>query len=156
MSQPITLTLAQRRRGLCAGWGSCWCWAAEYAIPALLPASHPLAVPSWLLTLSGKSSATPLWRWRWIWSGAAGMLSLGHGSSLPSAVRHGDVPDAPCGGRRSAGVYVFLPERAALVLVGHAAFRPGDGAGGAGSRSAGPGFRLVCLSLEDQRVYSRS
>ncbi len=70
----------------------------------------------------------------------------------PRRVRHGDVPDAPGGGGRSTGVYVFsLLERAALVLVGHAAFRLGDGAGGAGSRSAGPGFRLVCLSLEDQR-----
>ncbi|MBN0495231.1 urea ABC transporter permease subunit UrtC, partial [Pseudomonas aeruginosa] len=47
---------------------------------ALLPASHPLAVPSWLLTLSGKilcyaivAVALDL-----VW-GYAGMLSLGHG-----------------------------------------------------------------------------
>ncbi len=72
----------------------------------------------------------------------------------PRRVRHGDVPDAPGGGGRSTGVYVFsLLERAALVLVGHAAFRLGDGAGGAGSRSAGPGFRLVCLSLKIKGVY---
>lgn len=51
-----------------------------YAILALLPASHPLAVPSWLLTLSGKilcyaivAVALDL-----VW-GYAGMLSLGHG-----------------------------------------------------------------------------
>ncbi len=59
--------------------------AAVYFL-ALLPASHPLAVPSWLLTLSGKilcyaivAVALDL-----VW-GYAGMLSLGHGSSLPSA-----------------------------------------------------------------------
>ncbi len=53
---------------------------------ALLPASHPLAVPSWLLTLSGKilcyaivAVALDL-----VW-GYAGMLSLGHGIFLPSA-----------------------------------------------------------------------
>lgn len=156
MSQPITLTLAQRApRPL--RWLGILLVLGLLSMPflALLPASHPLAVPSWLLTLSGKilcyaivAVALDL-----VW-GYAGMLSLGHGISCPRRVRHGDVPDAPGGGRRSAGVYVFsLLERAALVLVGHAAFRLGDGAGGAGSRSAGPGFRLVCLSLEDQGVY---
>lgn len=111
MSQPITLTLAQRApRPL--RWLGILLVLGLLCMPflALLPASHPLAVPSWLLTLSGKilcyaivAVALDL-----VW-GYAGMLSLGHRDLLcPRRVRHGDVPDAPGGGRRSAGVYVFL------------------------------------------------
>ena len=70
----------------------------------------------------------------------------------PRRLRHGHVPDAPGGGRRIAGLYVvFVVERAAVVLVGHPAFRLGYAAGGAGARPAGAGFRLVCLPLENQR-----
>ncbi len=155
MSQPITLTLAQRApRPL--RWLGILLVLGLLSMPflALLPASHPLAVPSWLLTLSGKILCYAIVAVAL----ESGLGLRGHAvagardSLCPRRVRHGDVPDAPGGGRRSAGVYVFsLLERAALVLVGHAAFRLGDGAGGAGSRSAGPGFRLVCLSLEDQR-----
>ncbi len=102
MSQPITLTLAQRApRPL--RWLGILLVLGLLCMPfsALLPASHPLAVPSWLLTLSGKilcyaivAVALDL-----VW-GYAGMLSLGHGIFLcPRRVRHGDVPDAP--GRRA-------------------------------------------------------
>ena len=81
MSQPITLTLAQRApRPLL--WLGILLVLGLLSMPflALLPASHPLAVPSWLLTLSGKilcyaivAVALDL-----VW-GYAGMLSLGHG-----------------------------------------------------------------------------
>ncbi|MDN7207985.1 urea ABC transporter permease subunit UrtC [Klebsiella pneumoniae] len=81
MSQPITLTLAQRApRPL--RWLGILLVLGLLCMPflALLPASHPLAVPSWLLTLSGKilcyaivAVALDL-----VW-GYAGMLSLGHG-----------------------------------------------------------------------------
>ena len=128
--------------------------AAEYAIPG---AAAGLASAGGAELAADAERQNPLLRH--CGGGAGSGLGLcGHAVAgardllCPRRVRHGDVPDAPGGGRRSAGVYVFsLLERAALVLVGHAAFRLGDGAGGAGSRSAGPGFRLVCLSLEDQR-----
>ena len=81
MSQPITLTLAQRApRPL--RWLGILLVLGLLSMPflALLPASHPLAVPSWLLTLSGKilcyaivAVALDL-----VW-GYAGLLSLGHG-----------------------------------------------------------------------------
>ena len=64
----------------------------------------------------------------------------------------GHVSDASGGRRRSAGVYVLpVVDRAAVVLVGNPALCLGDAAGGAGSRAAGAGFRLVCLSLQNQR-----
>ncbi len=156
MSQPITLTLAQRApRPL--RWLGILLVLGLLCMPfsALLPASHPLAVPSWLLTLSGKilcyaivAVALDL-----VW-GYAGMLSLGHGIFFAlGGYAMGMYLMRRGGGRRSAGVYVFsLLERAALGSGGARSISPpGDGAGGAGSRSAGPGFRLVCLSLEDQR-----
>ncbi len=156
MSQPITLTLAQRAPrplrwlGIPAGAG-----AAEYAIPG---AAAGLASAGGAELAADaerqKSSATPLWRWRWIWSGAMrACCRWGTGSSLPSA----GTPWGMYLMRQAAGdglpaFMSFLSwSELPLVLVGHAAFRLGDGAGGAGSRSAGPGFRLVCLSLEDQR-----
>ncbi|MFW4128333.1 ABC transporter permease subunit, partial [Klebsiella quasipneumoniae] len=81
MSQPVTLTLAQRApRPL--RWLGILLVLGLLSMPflALLPASHPLAVPSWLLTLSGKilcyaivAVALDL-----VW-GYTGMLSLGHG-----------------------------------------------------------------------------
>ncbi len=129
MSQPITLTLAQRApRPL--RWLGILLVLGLLSMPflALLPASHPLAVPSWLLTLSGKilcyaivAVALDL-----VW-GYAGMLSLGHGIFFAlGGYAMGMYLMRQGGGRRSAGVYVFsLLERAALVLVGHAAFRPG-------------------------------
>lgn len=125
MSQPITLTLAQRApRPL--RWLGILLVLGLLCMPflALLPASHPLAVPSWLLTLSGKilcyaivAVALDL-----VW-GYAGMLSLGHGIFFAL-------------GRYAMGMYLmrqaagtvyrrlclFSLERAALVLVGHAAF----------------------------------
>ncbi len=156
MSQPITLTLAQRApRPL--RWLGILLVLGLLCMPfsALLPASHPLAVPSWLLTLSGKilcyaivAVALDL-----VW-GYAGMLSLGHGIFFAlGGYAMGMYLMRRGGGRRSAGVYVFS-------LLG--ASCPGSG----GARSISPramalvvlvpgllalGFRLVCLSLEDQR-----
>ena len=143
MSQPITLTLA-RKAPRPLRWLGVVLLLGLLSMPflALLPASHPLAVSTWLLTLTGKilcyaivAVALDL-----VW-GYAGMLSLGHRLFF-----------APGGGRRIAGLYVvFVVERAAVVLVGHPAFRLGYAAGGAGARPAGAGFRLVCLPLENQR-----
>ncbi len=135
--------------------GSCWCWGLlSMPFLALLPASHPLAVPSWLLTLSGKilcyaivAVALDL-----VW-GYAGMLSLGHGIFFAlGGYAMGMYLMRQAAGDGLPAFMSFLSwSELLLVLVGHAAFRLGDGAGSAGSRSAGPGFRLVCLSLEDQR-----
>ncbi|VTO27792.1 Urea ABC transporter [Klebsiella pneumoniae] len=87
MSQPITLTLAQRApRPL--RWLGILLVLGLLSMPflALLPASHPLAVPSWLLTLSGKilcyaivAVALDL-----VWAMRA-CCHWGTGSSLPSA-----------------------------------------------------------------------
>ena len=81
MSQPITLTLARKApRPLL--WLGVLLVLGLLSMPflALLPQSHPLAVSTWLLTLSGKilcyaivAVALDL-----VW-GYAGMLSLGHG-----------------------------------------------------------------------------
>ncbi len=156
MSQPITLTLAQRApRPL--RWLGILLVLGLLCMPflALLPASHPLAVPSWLLTLSGKilcyaivAVALDL-----VW-GYAGMLSLGHGIFFAlGGYAMGMYLMRRGGGRRSAGVYVFsllgascprfwwgtqhfARAMALVVLV------PG---------LLALGFRLVCLSLEDQR-----
>ncbi|WP_105638242.1 urea ABC transporter permease subunit UrtC [Cronobacter dublinensis] len=81
MTQPVTLTLVQKapRLSLIAGGLAL---AALFALPflTLLPASHPLAVSTWTLTLLGKmlcyaivAVALDL-----VW-GYAGLLSLGHG-----------------------------------------------------------------------------
>ena len=143
MSQPITLTLAQRApRPL--RWLGILLVLGLLSMPflALLPASHPLAVPSWLLTLSGKilcyaivAVALDL-----VW-GYAGMLSLGHGIFFAL-------------GGYAMGMYL-MRQAAGDGLPAFMSFLSWSElpwfAGGAGSRSAGPGFRLVCLSLEDQR-----
>lgn len=125
MSQPITLTLAQRApRPL--RWLGILLVLGLLCMPftALLPASHPLAVPSWLLTLSGKilcyaivAVALDL-----VW-GYAGMLSLGHGIFFAL----GGYAMGMYLMRRAAGTVcrrlcLFSLERAATVLVGHAAF----------------------------------
>ncbi|WP_032974311.1 ABC transporter permease subunit, partial [Cronobacter malonaticus] len=81
MTQPVTLTLVRKapRLSLIAGGLAL---AALFALPflTLLPASHPLAVSTWTLTLMGKilcyaivAVALDL-----VW-GYAGLLSLGHG-----------------------------------------------------------------------------
>ncbi len=145
MSQPITLTLAQRApRPL--RWLGILLVLGLLCMPfsALLPASHPLAVPSWLLTLSGKilcyaivAVALDL-----VW-GYAGMLSLGHGIFFAlGGYAMGMYLMRRGGGRRSAGVYVFslLGASCPRFWWGTQHFAPGDGAGGAGSRSAGPRF----------------
>jgi urea transport system permease protein len=81
MSQPLTLTLARKAPRTVPLVGSLLL-AALLALPflALLPASHPLAISTWMLTLIGKilcyaivAVALDL-----VW-GYAGMLSLGHG-----------------------------------------------------------------------------
>jgi urea transport system permease protein len=81
MSQPITLTLA-RKAPRPLRWLGVVLVLGLLSMPflALLPATHPLAVSTWLLTLTGKilcyaivAVALDL-----VW-GYAGMLSLGHG-----------------------------------------------------------------------------
>lgn len=81
MSQPITLTLA-RKAPRPLQWLGLLLILGLVSMPflALLPQSHPLAVSTWLLTLTGKilcyaivAVALDL-----VW-GYAGMLSLGHG-----------------------------------------------------------------------------
>lgn len=87
MSQPVTLTLA-RKAPRPLRWIGILLLLSLLSMPflALLPATHPLAVSAWLLTLTGKilcyaivAVALDL-----VW-GYAGMLSLGHGIFLPSA-----------------------------------------------------------------------
>ncbi len=154
MSQPITLTLAQRApRPL--RWLGILLVLGLLSMPflALLPASHPLAVPSWLLTLSGKilcyaivAVALDL-----VW-GYAGMLSLGHGIFFAlGGYAMGMYLMRQAAGDGLPAFMSFLSGASCPGSGGARSISPGDGAGGAGSRSAGPGFRLVCLSLEDQR-----
>lgn len=82
MSQPVTLTLARKAPRLLRWIGILLLLLGLLSMPflALLPATHPLAVSAWLLTLTGKilcyaivAVALDL-----VW-GYAGMLSLGHG-----------------------------------------------------------------------------
>ncbi|WP_441006194.1 ABC transporter permease subunit, partial [Cronobacter sakazakii] len=81
MTQPVTLTLVRKAPRLSVIAGGL-ALAALFALPflTLLPASHPLAVSTWTLTLMGKilcyaivAVALDL-----VW-GYAGLLSLGHG-----------------------------------------------------------------------------
>ncbi len=112
MSRPITLTLAQQRAPRPLRWLGILLVLGLLSMPflALLPASHPLAVPSWLLTLSGKilcyaivAVALDL-----VW-GYAGMLSLGHGIFFAlGGYAMGMYLMRQGGGRRSTGVYVFF------------------------------------------------
>lgn len=82
MSQPVTLTLARKAPRPLRWIGILLLLLGLLSMPflALLPATHPLAVSAWLLTLTGKilcyaivAVALDL-----VW-GYAGMLSLGHG-----------------------------------------------------------------------------
>ncbi|HBL4905798.1 urea ABC transporter permease subunit UrtC [Enterobacter hormaechei] len=81
MSQPLTLTLARRAPRTTQIFGSLLV-AALLVLPflALLPATHPLAVSTWMLTLIGKilCYAVVAVALDLVW-GYAGMLSLGHG-----------------------------------------------------------------------------
>ena len=81
MSQPLTLTLARRAPRSTQIFGSLLV-AALLVLPflALLPATHPLAVSTWMLTLIGKilCYAVVAVALDLVW-GYAGMLSLGHG-----------------------------------------------------------------------------
>jgi urea transport system permease protein len=81
MSQPLTLTLARRAPRL-TGLLSGLIFMALLALPflALLPATHPLAISTYTLTLIGKilCYAVVAVALDLVW-GYAGMLSLGHG-----------------------------------------------------------------------------
>ncbi|MDF3008743.1 urea ABC transporter permease subunit UrtC [Enterobacter kobei] len=81
MSQPLTLTLARRAPRL-TGLLSGLILMALLALPflALLPATHPLAISTYTLTLIGKilCYAVVAVALDLVW-GYAGMLSLGHG-----------------------------------------------------------------------------
>lgn len=81
MSQPLTLTLARRAPCL-TGLLSGLILMALLALPflALLPATHPLAISTYTLTLIGKilCYAVVAVALDLVW-GYAGMLSLGHG-----------------------------------------------------------------------------
>ncbi len=135
MSQPITLTLAQRApRPL--RWLGILLVLGLLCMP-FLGAAAGLASAGGAELAADAERQNPLLRH--CGGGAGSGLGLcGHAVAgardllCPRRVRHGDVPDAPGGGRRSAGVYVFsLPERAA----------PGSG----GARSISPGrWRWWC------------
>ncbi len=111
-------------------------------------------MPSWLLTLSGKilcyaivAVALDL-----VW-GYAGMLSLGHGIFFAL----GGYAMGMYLMRRAAGdglpaFMSFLSERAARFWWG-AAFRTGDGAGGAGSRSAGLVFGWFAFRSNQRGLF---
>lgn len=81
MSQPLTLTLARSAPRTAQIFGSLLV-AALLVLPflALLPATHPLAISTWMLTLIGKilCYAVVAVALDLVW-GYAGMLSLGHG-----------------------------------------------------------------------------
>ncbi|POP47121.1 urea ABC transporter permease subunit UrtC [Superficieibacter electus] len=81
MSQPLTLTLAQRAPFTIRIFGGLFI-VGLLILPflALLPASHPLALSTWMLTLTGKilCYAVVAVALDLVW-GYAGMLSLGHG-----------------------------------------------------------------------------
>ncbi len=155
MSQPITLTLAQRAPRPLR-------WLGILLVLGLL--CMPFGAAAGLPSAGGAELAADAERQnpllRHCGGGAGSGLGLcGHAVAgardllCPRRVRHGDVPDAP--GRRATvcrRLCLFSP-RSELPWFwwGTQHFALGDGAGGAGSRSAGPGFRLVCLSLEDQR-----
>jgi urea transport system permease protein len=119
----------------CAGCGLPAGGPAEYAVSGAAAATHPLAVSTWLLTLSGKilcyaivAVALDL-----VW-GYAGMLSLGHGIFFAlGGYAMGMYLMRQAAGDGLPAFMSFVVERAAVVLVGHAAFRLGDAAGGAGS-----------------------
>ena len=87
MSQPLTLTLARRAPRTTQIFGSLLV-AALLVLPflALLPATHPLAVSTWMLTLIGKilCYAVVAVALDLVW-GYAGMLSLGTAYSSPWA-----------------------------------------------------------------------
>lgn len=81
MSQPLTLTLARRApRPLRWLGGAVVIALLMMPFLALLPATHPLAVSTWTLTLVGKilCYAVVAVALDLVW-GYAGMLSLGHG-----------------------------------------------------------------------------
>ncbi len=81
MTQPVTLTLVRKAPRLSVIAGGL-ALAALFALPflTLLPASHPLAVSTWTLTLMGKilCYAVVAVALDLVW-GYAGLLSLGHG-----------------------------------------------------------------------------
>jgi len=81
MSQPLTLTAVRRAPRLSASLGVI-CTLLLLLLPfcALLPATHPLAISTWTLTLVGKilCYATVAVALDLVW-GYAGLLSLGHG-----------------------------------------------------------------------------
>lgn len=151
MSQPITLTLA-RKAPRPLRWFGVLLLLGLLSMPflALLPATHPLAVSTWLLTLTGKilcyaivAVALDL-----VW-GYAGMLSLGHGIFFAL-------------GGYAMGMYL-MRQAAGDGLPAFMSFLSWSelpwfwwgtqhyATGGAGARPAGAGFRLVCLPLENQR-----
>jgi urea transport system permease protein len=100
MSQPLTLTLARKAPRTTQIAGSLLV-VCLLILPffALLPATHPLALSTWMLTLIGKilcyaivAVALDL-----VW-GYAGMLSWARHLLRPGRLCDGHVPDAPGGG----------------------------------------------------------
>jgi urea transport system permease protein len=153
MSQPITLTLAQRApRPL--RWLGILLVLGLLSMPflALLPASI-----RWRCRAADAERQNPLLRH--CGGGAGSGLGLcGHAVAgardllCPRRVRHGDVPDAPGGGRRSAGVYVFLSWSELPWFWWARSISPGRWRWWCWFPVCWPGFRLV-FSLEDQGVY---
>ncbi len=156
MSQPLTLTLARRAPRTAQIFGSLLV-AALLVLPflALLPATHPLAVSTWMLTLIGKilCYAVVAVALDLVW-GYAGMLSLGHGIFFAlGRLCDGHVPDAP--GRPGTGCPRLCRfSRGAncpRFWWGTQHFASGSGVNCDDPRPAGAGLRLVCFPLEDQR-----
>ena len=121
MSQPLTLTLARRAPRTTQIFGSLLV-AALLVLPflALLPATHPLAVSTWMLTLIGKilCYAVVAVALDLVW-GYAGMLSLGHGIFFAPGGYAMGMYLMPGGRRRAARVYVVsLVERTARFWWG--------------------------------------
>ncbi len=100
MTQPMTLTVARKAPRLTLVIGSIVV-IALLVMPflALLPASHPLAISTYTLTLIGKilCYAVVAVALDLVW-GYAGLLSLGHGLFLRWAVTQWEC--ISCGRRR--------------------------------------------------------
>lgn len=131
MSQPLTLTLARRAPRTAQIFGSLLV-AVLLVLPflALLPATHPLAVSTWMLTLIGKilCYAVVAVALDLVW-GYAGMLSLGHGIFFATGgYAMGMYLMRQAAGDGLPAFMSFLSwSELPLVLVGNAAFCTGSG-----------------------------
>ncbi len=83
MTQPLTLRLTRQAPRLTLGIGAVVTLLLIMPFLALLPASHPLAISTYTLTLVGKilCYAVVAVALDLVW-GYAGLLSLGHGLFL--------------------------------------------------------------------------